>query len=55
MENKIYNEKTNEATEKDIKNLTNQNNGNSNIVCTYLKFVSFTLTIDQIIQNHLQF
>ena len=54
MKNKVCNRKTKEAAKKDMENHTNQNDGNSNTACTYLKFVSFALTIDQGIQRSLQ-
>lgn len=54
MKNKVYNGKTNKAAKKDVKNLINQDDSNSNTTYTYFKFVSFTSTIDQVIQNNLQ-
>lgn len=53
MKNKVCNGKTDEAAEKDMKNRTNQNDGNSNSACTGLKFVSFLSSIDKVIQSNL--
>lgn len=53
MKNKVCNKKTNKIAEKNIINHINQNNGNSNIVYIYLKFVSFASIINQIIQSNL--
>ena len=49
MRNKVYNGKTDKVTEKNVENHTNQNANNNNMACIYLKLVSFTLTINQVI------
>ena len=54
MKNKICNRKANKTRRKDMKNCTNQINGNSNMARIFLKFVNFMSTIDQVIQNSLQ-
>lgn len=54
MLNKVCKRKTDKIIEKVMETRYNQDNGNSNIACTYLKFVNFVLTIDQVIQSNLQ-
>ncbi len=42
-----------ETLERVVDNQSNQNVGNSNMICTYLKFVSFPSIIDQVILSKL--
>lgn len=53
MKKKVCNKKTNKIVEKNGVNCINQNNGNSNTVYIYLKFVSFASITNQIIQSNL--
>ena len=54
MLNKVCKGKMDKTVEKVVENQRNQDNSNSNMACTHLKFVSFPLMIDQIIQSSLQ-
>lgn len=54
MKNKVSNKKTDEIAKKDVENHTNQNDGNNHSAYTYLKFISFWSTINQVIQSNLE-
>lgn len=49
MLNKIPEGKIDETIKKVVKTKCNQDDGDSNTACTCLNFISFALTIDQVI------